>query len=150
MRCALALIVSVFVAQSSALAAPQQVLYGHITSLTRKAGGFELKFDPAWWLTGSAAAHAKLEDTGSNDVPNDYYIVEEGHRLLTYVVSSTARATVLTRRGATRVTVAELAQIVAGRNPNHRKLLEPKAGFWIRIGLKFPNPVVSLEQQYQP
>jgi hypothetical protein len=146
----LALVVAVLVAQSSALAAPQQIMYGHIKSLTHKEGGYELKFDPAWWLTGSAAAQAQLEDTGSKDVANDYYIVEEGHRLLTYVVASSARATVLTREGAKQVTVAELAQIVAGRNPNHRKLLEPKAGFWIRIGLKYPNPVVSLEQQYQP
>ncbi len=150
MRRILAVVAVLLAVQSSALAAPQQVLYGHITSLTRKAGGYELKFDPAWWLTGSAAAQAKLEDTGSKDVPNDYYIVEEGHRLLTYVVASSARATVLTREGATRVTVAELAQIVAGRNPNHRKLLEPKAGFWIRVGSKYPSPVVSFEQQYQP
>jgi hypothetical protein len=46
--------------------------------------------------------------------------------------------------------VAELAQIVRGRNPKHRRLLEPKAGFWIQIGEKYPNPVVSLDQQYQP
>jgi hypothetical protein len=150
MRLAVAVLAALLVAQSSALAARRQVLYGHITSLTRKAGRYELKFDPAWWLTGSAAAQAKFEDTGSKDVPNDYYIVEEGHRLLTYAVASGARVTVLTRNGATRVTVAELAQIVAGRNPNHRELLEPKAGFWIQVGSKDPSPVVSLEQQYQP
>jgi hypothetical protein len=95
---------------------------------------------------------AKLEDTGSADVPNDYYIVEEGHRLLTYVVAPTARVTVLTRGApaTTRIAVAELAQLVKGRNPKHRKLLEPKAGFWIRIASSYPSPVVSLEQQYQP
>jgi len=142
-------------ASSSATAERQYVVYGHIKSLTRKPRRYELRFDPAWWLTGLTASRAKLQDTGSADVPNDYYIVEEGHRLLTYVVSPRARVTVLTRGGAgpigtTRITVAELAQLVKGRNPKHRRLLEPKAGFWIRVSAKYPSPVVSLEQQYQP
>ena len=33
----------------------QMVLYGHIKSLSRKSGRFEMRFDPAWWLTGVAA-----------------------------------------------------------------------------------------------
>ncbi len=134
---------------------PQSVLYGHIKSLTRKGGRFEMRFDPAWWLAGVTAERAAREDTGSSDVPNDYYIVEEGHRLLTYVVSATARVSVVTLDAGrlvptTRISVSELAQIVQGRNPRHRRLLEPKAGFWIRVGARYPNPVVSLQQQYQP
>jgi hypothetical protein len=39
---------------------------------------------------------------------------------------------------------------VKGKNPKHRQLSEPKAGFWIRIGEKYPNPAVTLYQQYQP
>jgi hypothetical protein len=132
--------------------AGEQTLYGHVKSLTRKGGRFELRFDPAWWLTGVPASRAALEDTGSSDVPNDDYIVDEGHRLLTYVVPATAHVTVLTRGAsmATAITVAELAQIVAGKNPKHRRLLEPKAGFWIRVGFRYPSPVLSLDQQYQP
>jgi hypothetical protein len=116
--------------------AGETTLYGHIKSLTRKGRRFELRFDPAWWLSGATATRAKLEDTGSSDVPNDYYVVEEGHRLLTYLVPATAHVTVL-RHGTctTRVTVSELARSV------------PPAGFWIRIRI---DTVRSLDQQYQP
>jgi hypothetical protein len=137
---------------SSTVAKQREVAsYGHIKSLTRKGRRFEMRFDPAWWLTGFTARRAKLEDTGSSDVPNDYYIVDETHRLLTYLVPASAHVTVLTRgRPTTAITVSELAQIVKGENPKHRRLLEPKAGFWIRIGNTYPNPVLSLDQQYQP
>src|SRR2546423_127685 len=77
--------------------AREQVLYGPVKSLTRKGGRFELRFDPAWWLTGLAAKRAALEDTGSSEVPNDYYIVEEGHRLLTFPVAASAGVTVVAR-----------------------------------------------------
>jgi hypothetical protein len=131
---------------------PPSVMYGHIKSLTRVGRRFEMRFDPAWWLTGLAAQRAALEDTGSGDVPNDYYIVEEGHRLLTFAVLPSAQVTVLTGGGIhrTQISVSELAQIVKGKNPKHRRLSEPKAGFWIRIGEKYPNPAVTLYQQYQP
>jgi hypothetical protein len=139
---------------SSSAAAKQReaVFYGHVKSLTPKGRRFELRFDPAWWLTGITAQRAKLQDTGSSDVPNDYYIVEEGHRLLTYLVPATGHVTVLTRRGVgpipvTAITVAELAQIVKGKNPKHRQLTEPKAGFWIAVA---GDTVISLDQQYQP
>jgi len=133
--------------------AGQFVSYGHIESLTRRGGRFEMRFDPAWWLTGVTASRAALEDTGSGDVPNDYYIVEEGHRLLTYVVARTAPVTVLTRGlGKTTITVSELEQIVKGKNPKQRPLFDRtnSLGFWIRVGNKYPNPVLSLDQQYQP
>jgi hypothetical protein len=146
-------------ASSSAVAKQREsLLYGHIKSLTHKGRRFELRFDPAWWLNGVTAERAAVEDKAirpGEAVPNDYYIVEEGHRLLTYVVPATAHVTVLDRRGvgpipATAITVSELAQIVKGKNPKHRPLSEPKAGFWIRIGNKYPNPALSLDQQYQP
>jgi hypothetical protein len=143
-------------AATSSTSAPREiVLYGHISSLRPKGNRFELRFDPAWWLTGYAAQRAKLQDTGSMDVPNDYYIVDESHRLLSYLVSPSASVTVLTRHGAgpiptTTITVAELAQIVSGKNPKHRALTEPKAGFWIRVGSKYPGLVLALDQQYQP
>ena len=127
----------------------QQALYGHVKSITRHGGRLELRFDPALWLTGVAAERAC--NCGSGPVPNDYFIVDETHRLLTFVVRRDATVTIITARDyAVPITVRELKQIVAGKNPKHRDLLEPKAGFWIRIGAKYPNPIVALGQQYQP
>jgi hypothetical protein len=154
---AVAALAAAFAGSTRVLAAPQttrqDVLYGHIKSLKRVSGRYEMRFDPAWFLHGVAAERAAVEDKAiapGEPVPNDYYIVEEGHRLLTFVVAANAHITVLTRQGTTSVGVAELAQIVAGKNPNHRSLTEPKAGYWIRIGSKYPNPAVALDQQYQP
>ena len=125
----------------------QLVLYGHVKSIAPNGGRFELRFDPALWLSGTAAEHV----CGCKPVPNDSVVVEESHRLLTFVVRRDAVVTVVTRNSfATPISVDELAQIVAGKNPKHRNLLEPKAGFWITIGEKYPNPIVALGQQYQP
>jgi hypothetical protein len=119
-----------------AASAGEQSLYGHIKSLARKGHRFELRFDPAWMLTGSTATRAKLEDTGSSDVPNDSYVRDESHRLLTYRVPSSARVTVLRHTTcSTRVTVAQLAKSV------------PPAGFWIAIR---NDTVRSVDQQYHP
>jgi hypothetical protein len=133
--------------------AGQTTLFGHIKSLVRKGGRYELRFDPALLLHGVTAEHAALEDTGSSDVPNDYYVLDESHRLLTYVVARNAKVTILTRGpDTTTVSVAELAQLLKGKNPKRRPLFgRPKDfGFWIRIGQKYPNPVLSLDEQYQP
>jgi hypothetical protein len=128
-------------------------LWGHIKSLAHRGGQWEMKFDPGLPLHGATAEHAALEDTGSKDVPNDVYIVEEGRRRLTYVVSRSASVTILTAGlKATKISLPELAQIVVGKNPNGRRLFgRPTAfGFWIRVGLRYPNPVLSIDQQYQP
>jgi len=170
---AVAILVAVLSASSSLLAAPasssavakqqsgflmlppaapagQMVLYGHIKKLTRKGSRFELRFDPAWFTSGVTASRAVLEDTGSSDVPNDSYIVEEGHRLLTYLVPTTAHVTVLTNNGkgiaSTAITVSELARIVNGGK--HRKLFEGlDSGIWIRVRI---DTVSSIDQQYHP
>jgi hypothetical protein len=132
------------------------VLYGHIKSLTRTGDGFELEFDPAWFLSGSAAERAAVQDKvlePGEPVPNDNYTVEEGHRLLTFAVASTAHVGMV-GKGLRPVTVpvAELVQILAGENPKHRALFDPSthSGFWIRVGQKYPNPVIELDQQYHP
>jgi hypothetical protein len=133
--------------------AGQTALWGHAKSLNRAGDHYLLKFDPGLLLRGSTAERAAFEDTGSSDVPNDHYVLEESHRLLSFVVPASAAVTVLTRNtagGTTKIGVAELAQIVKGRNPRHRDLLEPRTGFWIRIGSAYPNPVLALDQQYQP
>ena len=50
------------------------------------------------------------------------------------------------------VPVSELAQIVKGRNPRRRPLFdrERALGYWIRVSDKYPNAVVSIDQQYHP
>ncbi len=114
-----------------------------------------MRVDPALWLSGVTAYHAAVEDKAippGEAVPNDYYIRDADHRLLTYRVPSNAHVAVLTRTGSgpiptTAISVAELAQIIQGKNPKHRRLFEPKAGFWLRIAF---DSVFSLDQQYQP
>jgi hypothetical protein len=128
--------------------------FGYIKSLQQKGSRFELRFDPAWFLSGMTASRAALEDTGSSDVPNDNYVVNESHRALTYLVPPAAHVTVLTRGGdpsqfgATPISVSQLAQIVGGKNPLAQPLFEPiETGFWIR----FHNDTVrALDQQYRP
>src|SRR5438132_5106311 len=114
--------------------APSEIAqFGYIKSLTRKGALYELQFDPAWLLSGKTANQASLEDTGSSDVPNDFYLVNEGHRLLTYLVPPGGRVTVLTRspRG-TPITVAQFAQHVAGQKSRHLQLCgRLSTGFWI-------------------
>jgi hypothetical protein len=131
----------------------QTTTFGHIASLSRKQGRWIMRFDPALLLRGVTAEQAALEDTGSPDVPNDSVTLEEGHRLLTYVVSPTATVTVLTQGLRTvEIPVSELAQIKQGKNPRHRALFDRAngLGYWIRVGDKYPNPVLSLDQQYHP
>lgn len=151
-----AVVLAVFAASSALSAATQQSpsqgpLFGHIKSITRDGNRFVMRFDPAWWLTGLAAERA----CGCHPVANDHYVVDESHQLLTFAVRRDAHVNVLTRGGpigVTSISVAELAQIIKGKNPNHRRLLGRTAGygFWIRTGVHYPNPVVSLDQQYQP
>jgi hypothetical protein len=124
--------------------AGENTMFGHIKALKRTGARYELRFDPAWWLTGLAAKRAHLEDTGSSEVPNDYYIVDEGHRLLTFAVAANTHVTVLTAgTRTTAISVARLAQLVrAGK--------ERYPGFWVRISAKYPNGLASIDQQFQP
>jgi hypothetical protein len=130
------------------------VQFGHIKSLKPKGSGFVMRFDPEWFLSGVTANTAAAEDGAvqpGEAVPNDNYRLDEGHRLLTYLVPANARVTVLTtgaNLAGTPITVAQLAQIVSGRNPLPRPLFEPiDTGFWIDIHI---DTVRSLKQQYLP
>ncbi|MEK6275731.1 MAG: hypothetical protein AABM30_10375 [Actinomycetota bacterium] len=129
------------------------VLFGHVKSLAPRGDAFELQFDPAWFTSGLTASRAKLEDTGYGDVPNDNYVVDEGHRLLTYVLPAAAHITVLTAGNpdggpfpARAITPAQLADLVAGKKPV--KLWEGlETGFWMNVHI---DTVCSLNQQYRP
>jgi hypothetical protein len=130
-------------------------IFGHIGSLERDSGRWLLRFDPAWFTSGLTANTAAGEDgvvEPGEPVPNDNYRIDEGHRLLTYIVAPHARVTVLTRHGnpanvgATHVTVPQLAQLVRGEAP--LRLFEPlDTGVWIRVHV---DTVCAIDQQYQP
>jgi hypothetical protein len=125
--------------------------FGHIASLKAKGNGYVMRFDPAWFLSGVTANVAAAEDgvvPAGQPVPNDNYRVDEGHRLLTYLVPATAHVSVLTPGplSQTPITVAELARIVNGGK--HRKLFEPlETGVWITYHI---DTVSRIDQQYQP
>ena len=134
----------------SGVGSPREVVeYGYGKSLKRKGATFELRFDPAWLLTGKTANQAALEDTGSSDVPNDNYVVNESTRAYTFKVSPSAHVTVLKEGvNGSPITVAQLAQLASGSNPFPKPLFEPiSTGFWISIR---NDTVGSLDQQYHP
>jgi len=129
--------------------------FGHIATLSPDGDGYRMRFDPAWFTSGETANDAAAEDgvvEPGQPVPNDNYRIEEGHRLLTYLVPADTPVTVLTREGdpqsfgATPITVAELAQLVDGEKPV--ELYEPlDTGVWIRIHI---DAVCAIDQQYVP
>jgi len=131
------------------------VQYAHVKALKRAGGGYLIRVDPALWLSGITAYYAAVADKAirpGDAVANDDYIRDPDHRLLTYKVPSNAQVTVMTRAGGqgpipvSTISVAELARVVQGKSAKH-ELLEPKAGFWLRISI---DKVLSLNQQYQP
>jgi hypothetical protein len=129
------------------------VQFGYVKSLTKKGAGYELRFDPALWLSGQTANRAAIEDgviAPGDVVPNDYYIRNPDKKLLTYRIPRNAAVTVLTAGPtSTRISVAELAAIVKGKNPMGRKLFDVgrHLGYWVRIRI---DTVLALDQQYQP
>jgi len=144
--------VTVSATAKSGVGVPREVVeFGYIKSLKSKGTGFELRFDPAWLLTGKTANQAALEDTGSSDVPNDNYVVNESTRPYTYIVPANAQVRVLTQGSnlsGTPITVAQLAQLANGKNPLPKPLFEHiSTGFWVTIR---NDKVESLEQQYHP
>jgi hypothetical protein len=132
-----------------------QRLYGQVKSLERKGDHYELRFDPAFFLSGVAANVAKAEDQHTacrpSDCPpvdNDNYVVDEGHRLLTFLVPADVRGGVITTccTPSTTITVGQLAEIVSGNSS--LKLFEPlSTGVWILVHV---DTVRTFAQQYIP
>ena len=128
-------------------------IFGHISSLTQKGDQYEMRFDPAWITSGETANTAAAEDgkvEPGKPVPNDNYEIDEGDRLLTYLVPQDTPVTVITNDGtgivSTPITVSELAQLVDGEKPV--ELFEPlDTGFWIRVHV---DTACALDQQYKP
>ena len=126
------------------------VLYAHAKSLVRRGGHWELRVDPALFVSGLTAQRAAVEDGAigpGEAVPNDYYTRDDSHRLLTFRVAPLAHVTVMTRGPkATSITVPELARALAGKKTPH-PLWEPLAGYWIRVA---GDTVRAIDQQYTP
>jgi hypothetical protein len=133
----------------------EEKVFGHIRSLVRKGDHYELRFDPAFWLSGVTANTAAAEDGAiepGEPVPNDYYIVDESRRTLKYHVRPGAHVTVLVNNGtgilSTPITVSELREIVQTGKSSGRKLFEPlESGVWLRYRI---DTVCALDQQYRP
>lgn len=141
------------VGEKAGAGAPSDLVqFGYVRKLSPGTGAYRLRFDPAWMLTGETAGTAAVEDgvlEAGEPVPNDNYRVDDGHRLLTFVVPRDARVTVL-RDGVagSAITVAELAQLVQGESPFGKPLFEPlSTGFWMRT---HGDRVRALDQQYLP
>jgi hypothetical protein len=131
-----------------------RVEFGHVRSLVRTGGRYELRFDPALLLSGEAANAAAAEDgvvEPGEPVPNDNYTVDESPRAYTYLVADDAKVTLLVRTspekwGPTPVTVADLAKILDGKSDID--LFEPvDTGVWITVDV---DTVRGVYQQYKP
>ena len=145
--------VSVAATEKTSIGPPaERVEFGFIRSLRRAGAHYRLRFDPAWFLSGVTANVAAAEDglvRPGEPVPNDNYVVNESRRTFAYVVPPNARVRVLkTGVESSPITVAQLAQIVAGKNPFRRPLYEGlDTGFWITVHI---DTVRSLDEQYHP
>ncbi len=141
----------------AAIPSGDQRIYGRIRTVTRSPGGYELGFDPAWFLSGVTANAAAAEDQGVKceptacpAVPNDNLVVDESNRVYVYLLPANARGTVLTSSTtgfhATPVTASQLAGLVAGTST--LKLFEPlSSGVWLTVHI---DTVRSFAQEYVP
>jgi hypothetical protein len=134
-----------------------QRLYGRITSLRQAGGRYELRFDPSWFVSGVTANVAHAQDQGTAcrpstcpPVANDNYVIDEGHRLLTYYIAANARGTVLARTAtgfrSRTISATQLARLVQDRST--LRLYEPlSTGVWILVHV---DTVRTFAQQYHP
>ena len=130
----------------------EQHLYGYVRSLVKKGATYQMQFDPAVFTTGQTANVAAAQDhviAPGEAMPNDNYVVNESRRTYLYLVPSSTPVRVLTmgaNTGGSPVTVAQLAELVAGASPV--KLFEPiSTGFWMWVHV---DTACDLRQQYHP
>jgi hypothetical protein len=133
---------------------PTQIVeFGYVTSVTPKGKAYLLRFDPALWLEGQTASAAAAEDgvvKPGEPVPNDYYIRNPDHKLLTYKLPANAHVTILVNLETTKSTVAKLAQLLKAKGnacTPYQLRLPCRLGFWLRYSI---DSVQSIDQQYQP
>ncbi len=134
---------------------PKQITqYGYVASVTQKGREYVLRFDPALWLEGQTANVAAAEDGAvkpGEAVPNDYWIRNADHKLLTYELPAGTHVTILVNLQTTRVTVAKLAQLLTSKAAKgcspYALRLPCLLGFWLRYSI---DTVKALDQQYQP
>lgn len=131
----------------------QLVQFGYVSSVTQKGREYVLRFDPALWLEGQTANVAAAEDGAVNPgeaVPNDYWIRNPDHKLLTYKLPANAHVTILVNLQTTKVSVATLARLLGtakGCGGKYQLHLPCRLGFWLGYSI---DTVKSLDQQYQP
>jgi hypothetical protein len=128
----------------------QRTEFGHIVSLRQTGHDYTMRFDPALFLSGETANKTAAEDgvvEPGEPVPNDNYVLDESHRLLTYPVANDATVTVLTGGGVeTKTTVAELAQAL--QRKGDATMWDPRTtGTWITTDV---DTVIAIRQQYHP
>jgi hypothetical protein len=143
------------VAVTGGLPVGDQSLYGTIVSMTPDRGGsYLMRFDPAWFLSGVTANVLYAEDQhktcaprACDGVPDDYAVLEGGHRALTFLVPAATRGTVLVHDlPGTTVSVAALAKYVS--QGLKAKIFEPLlSGVWIQVHI---DTVTTFRQQYRP
>ena len=133
---------------------PTQItMFGYVTSITPKGSSYLVKFDPALWLEGLTASYAAADDgqgKAGQPVPNDYYIRNPDHKLLTFKLPASTHVTILVNLQTTKSSVKQLASLLKGKNGCGTKyqLGSPcRLGFWLRYKI---DTVQALDQQFQP
>jgi hypothetical protein len=142
------------VASMQLFSPPTQItVFGYVSSITPKGKGYLLRFDPALWLEGVTASYAAADDGQGNPgqpVPNDYYIRNPDHKLLTFKLPANAHVTILVNLQTRKSSVSQLASLLKGKNGCGTKyqLRAPcRLGFWLRYRI---DTVQALDQQFQP
>jgi hypothetical protein len=131
----------------------QRVEFGRIVKLRREGKHWVLRLDPAFIVSGRTANVAAADDgviARGEVMPNDNYVRDEAHKLLSYVVANDANVRVLTRsagrNGQSTISVAQLAAILAGTS--RIRLFEPlSTGVWIQYHV---DTVSRIQQEYHP
>jgi hypothetical protein len=145
-------------ATRASTSAPPAVVtqFGYIKSLALKGATYELKLNPAFFLTGStadAAAVAAGVIKPGQHIDDDYFIVKVPARtILTYQVPPGAHVSVFSNLSKPMsVSVRQLTQILNGTSPLKSKLIDPGPKFFLGYWLSVRNDrVFSLDQQFQP